>query len=105
MSFYDRSKKYLQVVYPEEYNYYALLPAIQSNINKDNSNQYIKTIFSAHMRTFEEQDKEADALKQATATVYIICKDKEIDIGIGNNLKDAIYADLKDVVGVACQRR
>ena len=101
-SFYDRCKAFLDAVDPEGYNYYSLLQAIESDIkNKVDLNQYIKGIFAAHDDSFKEKEERIDIIKQATAAVYMIYQEKDINLGIGDNLKDAIYIDLNSVVGLA----
>lgn len=99
-SFYQRCKNYLNAVDPKGYNYYSLIKTIEADIeDKVDLNQYIKAIFAAHDDFFEKKEDRIDTFKQATAAVYMIYKEKNINLGIGNNLKEAIYEDLKDAIG------
>ena len=82
--------------------YYLLKASIESYIkNEVDLNQYIKgNIFATNAECYETPEEISEIFKNITAAVYIILRDKEINLGIGNNLKDAIYTDLSDAVGV-----
>ena len=69
-----------------------------SNIkNKADLNQYIRNKFAAHNEFFEAKEEKLDALKQAISATHMIHKENGINLNQGDNLKDAIYLDLKDL--------
>lgn len=99
--FYDKCKAYLYKVDPGDFNYYSMLCAINSDIkNEIDLNQGIKCTYSIIADSFEEKEENEEALKIATAAVYMICREKKINLDIGCSLEDAIYTDLGECVGI-----
>ena len=101
-SFYDKCKAYLNNVDPTNTTYYSFKQVIEVFIkDKVDLNSYITgNIFATNAECYEKLEIVSEVLKSITAAVYLILKDQDINLGIGNNLKDAIYTDLSDAVGV-----
>src|SRR5574343_655646 len=101
-SFYDKCKAYLNNVDPTNDTYYSLKQVIEAFIkDKVDLNEYIKgNVFSTNAECYETPEEISDVLKNITAAMYMILKEKAIDLGIGNSLKDAIYTDLNSAVGI-----